>query len=73
MNFHKLKYLFLMNKFDKNTRNEFNQELATFNKFPLFAMSFLTIFMQCDTIGRIFFVSSVKLGSVNNRIYFAFI
>ena len=72
MNFHKLKTMFLMDKFDKSTRNQFNQEIATFNRSPLFAMCLVTIFMQCVTIGRIFFVSSVKLGSVNNRIYFTF-
>ena len=69
MNFNKIKEILSIDQVDKN---EFNQEITSFNRCAFYAMCVLTFIVECVTLSRIFIVSSVKLGSMNNRIYFAF-
>ena len=57
---------------DKNDKNDFNHEITNFNKCVLYVICVFTFIVECVTMSRIFIVSSVKLGSLNNRIYFAF-
>ena len=69
MSINRIKKIFYMEESDKK---EFNREITSYNKYILYAMGVITLIVECMTMSRIFIFSEVKLGSLNNRIYFGF-